>query len=254
MTIQDFIDRRVRPCIGDTLYKVSSDPQLEPPQRQMAKYHSEVLLDYLNEGVLDISRNSNMFIKTGYILLRAGMTTINVPDDYQGFYDTDDFTAGEGTDFSKKYPLLTIQVTRKGFKLDRRVSQADIHAYPSSLKGIDLPSDVIDFLIESNQITPPSNPILLRDALNDTVLLTYQYKYLPKEYTLQDEITDRELMYLLKWWTASNALYGDMHNEAVNLGNLYYKKYSIRLQEAGASTNNMNSVSLTPWNDTYNHY
>jgi len=246
MTVEKFIDERVRPTIGDTLKKTEHS---EPPSKQLVKYRADVLLDYLNEGILDIATHSTFFKKTAYALLHVGTDRVILPPDFKGFYKSSQIQAGVAYDTrdGNIWDLALIP-DYKGMHLNRKVTDRDISQYGEKATGF-IPLELLNELISSGQITPPANPgvQVSMEVLHGKILVKYDYLALPPEYELSTEIADRELMYMLRWWVAAHALYGDMHNEASNLGQLYEKKYLQRREKAGILVHNMNAISLTPY-------
>jgi len=246
MTVQEFIDTRVRPSIGDTLHPQDLNPQPNTPTKQMTKYSSDVLLDFLNEGVLDISENSSLFVKKGYSILKEGDTEVKLPKDFKGFYKSSDASVGNATNFGAKMEDIHLIPHLHGVRLKEPLTGRVIGQYKERTKGMVLDTPVIEALVEAGLI-PPEAQVFTIDSLIGGVLLEYEYRALPVEYTLDATLEGRELMYLLKWWTCSSALYADMHNESSNLATIYSQKYSRRLEKSGQMIHNWNEISLSPY-------
>jgi len=242
MKIKEFIDTRVRPLIGDSLTTNNN-----PTMKQITKYPIEVLIDYLNEGVLDIAENSKLFIKKGATLLKEGDTSFKLPNDFKGWYGTKDVSVGKATNFDTSMPHIKLKPNIHGVDLESPITRGDITRYTSVTQKVTVPSDIIELLVKSGQIVAPAIPQLTVGMLSNKILITYYYLYIPPEFDADAVITDRYLMYLLKWWVAGNALYGDMHNEASNLAGIYERKYLRRLEQAGQKQHNWNSISLSPY-------
>ena len=213
----------------------------------MSKYDANVLLDFLNEGLLDIAENSALLVKTGYAILKEGDTSITIPSDFKGFYRGKNSSVGNATNTSTQMDNIHLIPHRTGIRLKTAVSGRDIGLYKSRVEGVILDNNIINELVKSGQIVAPVGGGLIVDLLVNRILIEYEYTPLTPELTLDDEINHRELMYLLKWWTCANALYADMHNEASNLASIYEKKYLRRLENAGQMMHNWNEVSLTPY-------
>ncbi len=250
MTVKEFLDKEVRPVIGDS-YPMLANPQPTelqtlPPQTQIVKYPDEVLLSLMNEGLLDISLNSDFFTKQGYLLVRAGVkgTPVPTPKDFRGFYSSTATSVGTRINPYSDMPDIDLMPKGTGIVLESSLSEQSLKAYVDRFKGVALPDDIIESLISSGVIEPNANQLLV--DLNGAIV-KIQYKYTPAELSLTDNLTDRELIYTLKWWTASRAVTLDFNNEAVNLVSLYNKFYLARLEKAGDSTHNWNNVSVSPY-------
>jgi len=249
MTVRNFLDRIVRPLAGDTYALLSvnpEQPQVAVPTTQVAKYPIEVLLDIFNEGIQDIAEYSKFFKVEGVSLLRVGDTQLKTPSDFKGFYSSKNVSVGIAPNENSDIPVINlIPDTEGNVMLAEKVTSIAIARYKETIQGVALPSKLLDMLVKSGEVVAPGTNLIVN--LGDAIMVHYTYLALPEEYTLEDEISDRELRNVLKWFIAGYVVDLDMHNESSDLSNRYMAKYQRRLEKVGISNTNWNNVSLSPY-------